>query len=60
MQRVPVIRHARTSFDDELVSCVPPTPGELAAASVRWERRGLISRLVRADAGEETRLPPAA
>jgi hypothetical protein len=26
---------------------VPPTPAELAMASVRWERRGLLGRLVR-------------
>lgn len=29
-------------------SAVPPTPGELAAAAeARWERRGLLQRLVR-------------
>ena len=28
-------------------SSVPPTAGELAAASVRWERRGFLGRLVR-------------
>jgi len=47
MQRAPVIPRGRTIFDDELVSCVPPTPAEIAAASVRWERRGLLGRLVR-------------
>ncbi len=26
---------------------VPPTPGEIAATSVSWERRGLLGRLVR-------------
>ncbi len=27
--------------------CSPPTPAEAAIASVRWERRGLLGRLVR-------------
>jgi hypothetical protein len=31
----------------ELRSVVPPTPGEAAAVSVRWERRGVLGRLVR-------------
>ncbi len=29
--------------------CSPPTPAEAAIASVRWERRGLLGRLVRLD-----------
>jgi hypothetical protein len=29
------------------VSLSPPTPAEVAAAAERWERRGLLSRLVR-------------
>jgi hypothetical protein len=28
----------------------PPTPAEAATASVQWERRGLLRRLVRLDA----------
>jgi hypothetical protein len=28
-------------------SIAPPTPGEAAVASVTWERRGLLGRLVR-------------
>ena len=32
------------------VGCSPPTPAEAATASVRWERRGLLGRLVRLDA----------
>jgi hypothetical protein len=28
-------------------SAVPSTPGEAAALSARWERRGLLQRLVR-------------
>ena len=30
-----------------LASATPPTPGEVAAGAVKWERRGLLSRLVR-------------
>ena len=30
-------------------SVVPLTPAELAAASGRWERRGLLQRLVRSN-----------
>jgi hypothetical protein len=30
------------------VSSVPPTPAEAAASSVRWERHGLLGRLVQA------------
>jgi hypothetical protein len=30
-------------------SAVPPTPAEEAAMSVRWERRGLLRRLTRAN-----------
>jgi hypothetical protein len=33
----------RSSFP----SSVPLTPGEQAAASSRWERRGLLRRLIR-------------
>lgn len=29
------------------VSASLPTPGELAASTVNWERRGLLGRLVR-------------
>ncbi len=49
MNRTPVKAGHRTIFDADLVSCVPPTPAEAAVASVRWERRGLIGRLVRSD-----------
>jgi hypothetical protein len=28
------------------ITCVPPTPAETAAAAARWERRGLLARLV--------------
>jgi hypothetical protein len=31
------------------VTSVPPTPGERAAAEARWERRGILGRLVRVD-----------
>jgi hypothetical protein len=31
------------------VSAIPPDPGEEAAAAMRWERRGLLRRLVRVD-----------
>jgi hypothetical protein len=31
------------------VGSSPPTPAEAAAASVQWERRGLLRRLVRLD-----------
>jgi hypothetical protein len=30
-------------------SVVPPTPAEVAAAAARWERRGVLGRLVRID-----------
>jgi hypothetical protein len=30
-------------------SVVPPTPAEEAAMSVRWERRGVLRRLARAN-----------
>jgi hypothetical protein len=46
------------------LTVVPPTPGELAVASARWERRGLLGRLVRIDDSsanvEEEQLRPAA
>jgi hypothetical protein len=46
------------------LTVVPPTPGELAAASAQWERRGLLGRLVRIDDSarnaEEEQLRPAA
>jgi hypothetical protein len=32
-----------------VASVVPFTPAELAAASGRWERRGLLQRLVRSN-----------
>jgi hypothetical protein len=32
-----------------IASSVPPTPAEEAASSVRWERRGLLRRLVQAN-----------
>jgi len=31
-----------------IVSSVPPTPAEEASSSVRWERHGLLRRLVQA------------
>jgi hypothetical protein len=31
----------------DFASVVPVTPGEAAASSARWERRGLLGRLVR-------------
>jgi hypothetical protein len=36
------------SSESHLTS-VPPTPGEVAADSAEWERRGLFARLVRVD-----------
>jgi hypothetical protein len=38
-----------TAVGAEFVSCVPPTPAEAAAAAARWERRGILGRLVRLD-----------
>jgi hypothetical protein len=42
-----------TAHDPEprtpLSSVVPPTPAEHAALSVRWQRRGVLRRLVRAN-----------
>jgi hypothetical protein len=29
------------------VSSIPPAPAEFAAGAARWERRGVLSRLVR-------------
>ena len=37
----------------KLVSSCPPTAADSAVASVRWERRGLLGRLLRLD------VPPA-
>ena len=31
------------------VNSCPPTPAEAAVAAARWERRGVLGRLVRAD-----------
>ena len=46
------------------LTVVPPSPGEVAAASAQWERRGLLGRLVRIDdpvvTSEEEQLRPAA
>ena len=39
-----------TNLRVTFVGTSPPTPGEAAAASVQWERRGLLRRLVRLDA----------
>jgi hypothetical protein len=36
-----------TAVGAEFVSGVPPTPAETAAAVARWERRGILGRLVR-------------
>jgi len=51
------------SSESHLTS-VPPTPGEVAVASVQWERRGLLGRLVRVDDPaatiEEEQFRPAA
>ena len=38
-----------TAVGAEFVSGVPPTPAEAAAAAARWERRGILGRLVRLD-----------
>jgi hypothetical protein len=38
-----------TAAAAEFVSGVPPTPAETAAAVARWERRGILGRLVRLD-----------
>jgi hypothetical protein len=46
----------------EFVSGVPPTSAETAAAVARWERRGILGRLVRLDGPEfpfDRRNPPA-
>jgi len=46
------------------LTVVPPSPGEVAAASTQWERRGLLGRLVRVDdpgaTAEEEQFRPAA
>jgi hypothetical protein len=46
------------------LTVVPPSPGEVAAASTQWERRGLLGRLVRvadpAATAEEEQFRPAA
>jgi hypothetical protein len=46
------------------LTVVPPHPGEVAAASAQWERRGLLGRLVRIDypaaTTDEEQLRPAA
>jgi len=46
------------------LTVVPASPGEVAAASAQWERRGLLGRLVRVDepavTSEEEQLRPAA
>jgi len=51
------------SSESHLTS-VPPTPGEAAADSAEWERRGLFARLVRIDEAatdtEEEQFRPAA
>jgi hypothetical protein len=39
-----------TTLRVTFVGTSPPTPAELATASARWERRGLLRRLVRLDA----------
>jgi hypothetical protein len=41
-----------TAVAAEFVSGVPPTPAETAAAVARWERRGILGRLVRLDGPE--------
>jgi hypothetical protein len=41
-----------TAVAAEFVSGVPPTPAETAAAAARWERRGVLDRLVRLDGPE--------
>jgi len=41
-----------TAVAAEFVSGVPPTPAETAAAVARWERRGILDRLVRLDGPE--------
>ena len=46
------------------LTVVPPSPGEVAATSAQWERRGLLGRLVRVDypaaTAEEERFRSAA
>lgn len=39
----------RPSLRVNFVGSSPPTPAEAAIASVRWERQGLLRRLVRVD-----------
>ena len=42
-------RDDRSPGDGTIVAtCIPPTPAE-AAAEAGWERRGLLSRLVRVE-----------
>jgi hypothetical protein len=41
-----------TAVGAEFGSGVPPTPAEAAAAAARWERRGILRRLVRLDGPE--------
>jgi hypothetical protein len=38
-----------TNVRNTFVSSCPPTFAESAAASMRWERRGVLGRLVRLD-----------
>ncbi len=45
-----VLDRRSTTLRVEFLGCSPPTPAEAATASVRWERRGLLRRLVRLDA----------
>jgi hypothetical protein len=39
-----------TTARHRFATSFPPTPVERAIASARWERRGLLGRLVRLDA----------
>jgi len=46
------------------LTSVPPNPGEVAVLAARWERRGVLGRLVRIDDPapdtDEEQLRPAA
>jgi hypothetical protein len=49
-----VVDRRTTNLRVTFVGSSPPTPAEAAAASVRWERRGLLRRLVRLEPPPES------
>jgi hypothetical protein len=58
-------RALHTASATSAASLIPVTPAEAAVAAVRWERRGILGRLVRVDepstpSHDEARLPVAA